>query len=140
MPQKLSPEITLAAIAGFEEQKKRIDAQIAELRDMLDGGHSSPAATTETEAPKRKRKKFSAAVRRKMALAQRARYAKLKPSSEPAQTATKKPKRKLSAEGRRNIIAATKRRWELKRAEEAKAEAAAATKPGRKKAAANTAA
>jgi hypothetical protein len=37
---KLNAEIVNAAIAGFEEQKKRFDGQIAELRQML-----NPSAT-----------------------------------------------------------------------------------------------
>ena len=37
---KLTPEIITAAIAGFEQQKTRIDAQIAELRAMLPGGRT----------------------------------------------------------------------------------------------------
>jgi hypothetical protein len=48
--------------------------------------------------------------------------------SEPTSIATSeapKPKRKLSAAGRANIVAATKRRWALKRAEAAQAEKAA---------------
>src|SRR6266404_4902478 len=106
MPQELTPEIILAAIAGFETQKIHIDSQIAELRSMLDGGgHSEPADPTAIAKPRKKR---SAAVRKKMALAQRARYAKLKQSSEPPQAVAAKPKkRKLSAAGRRAIIAAT---------------------------------
>ena len=35
MPAKLNTEILAAAIAGFEEQTKRLNAQIAELRQML---------------------------------------------------------------------------------------------------------
>jgi hypothetical protein len=34
MPSKLNPDLTTAAIDRFQEQKKRIDAQIAELRQM----------------------------------------------------------------------------------------------------------
>ena len=34
MPAKLNIEIVAAAIAGFQEQKKRIDAQIEELRNL----------------------------------------------------------------------------------------------------------
>ena len=71
MPQKLSPEIITAAIAGFEAQKERIDARIAELRNMLDHRHSAP------EVPKPKRK-ISAASRRRMALAQKKRWAAIK--------------------------------------------------------------
>lgn len=107
MPQKLTPEIILAAIGGFESQKVHINSQIAELRSMLTGDHTESAATPETTKPRKKR---SAAVRRRMALAQRARYAKLEKGSEP-QAETAKPKRKLSAAGRKNIIEATKKRW-----------------------------
>jgi hypothetical protein len=35
MPTKLRTEIIAAAINGFEQQKKRLNAQIAELRQML---------------------------------------------------------------------------------------------------------
>jgi len=35
MPTKANTEIVAAAIAGFEEQKKRLDARITELRNML---------------------------------------------------------------------------------------------------------
>ena len=109
MPQRLTPEIILAAIAGFEFQKSQIDAQISELRSMLASDHTESAEESETIKPRKKR---SLAVRRKMAAAQRARYAKLKPGSEQTQPVIAKPKkRKLSAAGRRNIIEATKRRW-----------------------------
>src|SRR5260370_39960069 len=40
--QKLTNEVITAAILGFEEQKRRIDGQIADLRALLSGG---PAAT-----------------------------------------------------------------------------------------------
>jgi hypothetical protein len=35
MPTKLRTEIIAAAINGFEQQKKRLNAQITELRQML---------------------------------------------------------------------------------------------------------
>src|ERR1035441_2577108 len=78
---KLTNEIITAAIAGFEGQKTQIDDQIAELRAMLSGVPAETAATSEEGGP-RKRKKFSAAARRKMALAQKARWAKLKGETE----------------------------------------------------------
>src|ERR1017187_4844297 len=115
MPTKLSNEIITAAIEGFEAQKTRIDAQIAELQAVLTGASTAPAA--KPESPTRKRKKFSAASRRKMAMAQEARWAKIKGEPEPPAPAAKeapKPKRKLSAAGRRAIIAATKKRWAAK--------------------------
>jgi hypothetical protein len=73
MPQKLSHEIITAAIAGFEAQKQRINSKIAELRSLLNhrDGHAS------TEATKVKRK-MSAASRRRIALAQKKRWAAIK--------------------------------------------------------------
>src|SRR3954447_14890506 len=96
---KLTLEILKAAILGFEEQKKHIDAQIAELRQMLDGGPAVPVAGTEPAPPKRK---VSAAVRRRMALGQQKRWAKIKGESGAKATATPeptKPKRQISEEG-----------------------------------------
>jgi hypothetical protein len=80
MPQKLTPEIITAAIAGFEAQKSFIDAQIVELRGML-SGRGTGSAEPPSETGERKRKKFSLAARRKMAAAQRARYARLRGES-----------------------------------------------------------
>jgi len=133
MPTKLTNEIITAAIQGFETQKARIDQQVAELRAILSGGPAETAATP--EAPTRKRKRFSAAARRKMAMAQKARWAKIKGESEPPAPATpkpSKPKRKLSRAGRAAIIAATKARWDRVRAEAAKATKTAAKKPAKK--------
>jgi len=115
MPNKLTPEIITAAIEGFEAQKTRIDAQIAELRAVLIGGPVKSATTL--KAPTRKRKRFSAASRRKMAMAQKARWAKIRGESEPSAPAkAPKAKRRISKEGMARIIAATKKRWRLQKA------------------------
>src|SRR5437773_9914672 len=119
MPQKITPEIILAAIAGFETQKSHIDSQIAELRSMLDGGRTQ-SAVTPSATGKRKRK-FSAASRRKMAAAQKARWAGIKKSSEPPQIAQPKKNRKMSAAGRAAIAAAVKKRWAAVKAKKAAA-------------------
>ena len=124
--QKLTAEIIHAAIEGFESQKRRIDSQIDELRQLLNAGSTGPGG--ESESPARKRK-ISAAGRRRMAAAQKARWAKVRgeadgqPSSAKALAPT--AKRKLSAAGRKAISEATRRRWALKRAEAAKASAPA---------------
>src|ERR1017187_7113603 len=111
---KLTPEIITAAIEGYESQKKRIDAQIAELRAILSPGPAESAATPESAT--RKRKKFSAASRRKMAMAQKARWATIRGKSEPpAPAKATKPKRRISKEGMARIIAATKKRWRLQK-------------------------
>src|SRR5664279_5124445 len=110
MATKLTPEIVNAAIIGFEQQKLRIDTQIAELRAMLPGGSAEPAATQ--EPPTGKRKKFSAAARKRIGDAQRKRWAASKGEAElPSKTATAKPKRKMSAAGKKAISEATKKRW-----------------------------
>jgi len=113
----LTKEIIEAAIAGFEGQKHKIDAQIAELRAMLTG---TPVAAAEQEPGKTKRK-FSAATLKHMREAQQRRWAKVKGASEPkaaAQTAAK-PRRKMSAAGRKAIAAAQKKRWAAKKAAKA---------------------
>src|ERR1039457_2699979 len=140
--QKLTPEILTAAIAGFEQQKLRIDAQIAELRTMLPGGRTEPAAATPA-GPKGKRRKMSAAARKHMGDAQRKRWADSKrpsePQSQPAAT-SEAPKRKLSDAGRRAIGEATKKRWAAFHAAKHAEKPAVAKKRAAKKTAAKKAA
>src|SRR5260370_38454265 len=101
---KLTADILNAAVLGFEEQKTQIDAKISEIRRLLDG---STEATAPTGIAK-PRKKRSAAVRKRMKIAQRLRWQKIKQAAEPPQTAKPK-KRKLSAAGRRAISLAAKK-------------------------------
>ena len=110
-PLKLTDDILAAAIEGLQIRKQRIDEKISEIRQMLNGGSRTEATgSTETAKPRKKR---SAAVRKRMALAQRARYSKLRHDSEPTQAAATKPKKKrrMSAAGRKAISEATKKRW-----------------------------
>jgi hypothetical protein len=120
---KVNDKIITAAIEGFESQKRHLDVQIAELRQLLDGGSTESTAAPEPATPARK--KMSAAARKKIAAAQRKRWAEAKQQAEPAQpTATAqalKPKRKFSAAGKRAIAEATRKRWARFRAEAAKA-------------------
>ena len=113
MPTKLSTEILNAAIDGFEEQKKHLDAQIAELRQMLTPASTDGAAPEPTPA----KRNMSAAARRRIAAAQRKRWAALKKGSgvKAGPTPARK-KRRLSAAGRRAISEATKKRWAAARA------------------------
>jgi len=129
MPPKLTAEIINAAIEGFESQKRRIDAQIDDLRQLLKGDRNqSPAGDT---APTHRRK-MSAAGRRRIAAAQKARWAKIRGEAEPSRSsataAAPRRKRKLSAAGRKAISEATKRRWALKRAEDQKSQSTVAKK------------
>jgi hypothetical protein len=141
MPQKLTNEIITAAIFGFEQQKIHIDTKISELRSMLNGGSAEAAGAVATPEPAlRKRKKVSAAARRKMALAQKARWAKIRGEAGPTAPAVTptaaKAKRRISKEGMARIIAATKKRWAKARAEmAAKAKLTVVKKTASKKAA-----
>jgi hypothetical protein len=113
--RKFTKSMVAAAILGFEEQKRQIDVEIAELRAM--DSATEPASSSSATAPtKRPKRKMSAATRKAMALAQQKRWAAKKAASEPEATAAVKPKRKLSAAGKKRIIAASKRYWAEKRA------------------------
>jgi hypothetical protein len=121
VPAKLSNEVLLAAIQGFQSQKKHIDTQIAELRQLQNGNRAELAAAPQVRA--HKRRKFSAAARRRMREAQQRRWAAVRGETQPSKPAAGKAparKRRLSAAGRKAIIAATKKRWALKRAEKVK--------------------
>ena len=128
--QKLTPEFINAAIEGFETQRRRIDAQLSELRQLLRG--DSTAAAVVSEAPRRTRK-ISAAGRRRIAAAQRARWARVKGEGESAASETPKGKGRLTAAGRKAISKATKRRWALKRAEAERGQAVAGKRASAKR-------
>ena len=103
----------------MEAQKEKLDAKIAELRAWPTGGPAEPAAAPEPATPQ-KRRKMSAAARKRIGDAQRKRWAESKkaPGSS-AQEAAPKKKRKLSRAGRAAIVAATKKRWDAVRAAKA---------------------
>jgi hypothetical protein len=113
---ELKKELIHAAIDGFNAQKLRIDAQIAELRSMLNGG--SAQANGAPEATPRKVRKMSVAARKRIAMAQRERWARAKGESVSSAPAVKgaRKKRRISPEGLKRIIAATKKRWRLQKA------------------------
>jgi hypothetical protein len=107
---RLTNAIIDAAIVGFEEQKRRLDAQLAELRALRNGANPTAPASV------RPRRKMSAAGRKAIAAAQRQRWAALKGGAAEPREAPKKAKRKLSAAGRAAIVAALKKRWAAKKA------------------------
>ena len=114
-------------IDGLERRKAAIERALAALREVgapetaaqvkPDGGAAAAPGT---------RRKFTAAASKRMALAQKARWAKIKGEIEPATPPAPepaKPKRRISPEGIKRIIAATKKRWRLQRAAEKLAQA-----------------
>jgi hypothetical protein len=106
-------------IDQLERQKAAIERALAALREVDPSVATKAELAITPEAPVRKHSKRSAAVRRRMALAQKARWARIKGETEPPATPAPqppKPKRKISAEGMKRIIAATKKRWRLQKA------------------------
>src|SRR5579859_3972766 len=106
----LSPDVLSAALQGLEAQKQAIEQHIQQVRSLLKlgTGHRGRPPKSETATPtnpaasarpKRKRRRFSAETRARMAEAQRRRYAAAKKgnATPPEQAAPKK--RKLSAAG-----------------------------------------
>jgi hypothetical protein len=124
--QTMTHDIITAAIDGFEAQKKRIDAQIADLRQALTGNGTHALATSE---PVRGRRKMSAAARKRIADAQRKRWAAMRrQSGHPTTAEGAKPKRRISAAGRVAIIEASRKRWTAYRAQKARAKKASANR------------
>ena len=69
--RQLTAEILAAAVEGFELRKLRIDAQIAQVRQLMNG--HQPVAAGKAEPQKRARRKMSAAGRKAISDAQRKR-------------------------------------------------------------------
>jgi len=111
----LTRNILLAALTGFHLDKQRIDAKIAEVQAMLDGGTSATTPPFSEEKPTEGNHKRSAAVRQRMAEAQRARWAAIKGTSEPPSSATPEagpPKRKqFSAAARKRMAEGQRLRY-----------------------------
>lgn len=97
-----------AALLGFEQMKRDVEDKIAEIRARL--GTAGDAGTQAASGkPKRT---LSAAARRKIAAAQRKRWALLKGKQA-------KPKRVLSVAARKRIAAAQRKRWAVSKAKAA---------------------
>jgi hypothetical protein len=107
----LTRDILLAALAGFQLDKQRIDAKIDEVQAMLNGGSPKNAPIGSEEAPTKGTRKRSAAVRKRMAEAQKARWAKIKGESEPSSDAGPPKRKKFSAAARRRMAEAQRLRY-----------------------------
>jgi hypothetical protein len=120
-------QILELAVLGLESERDRIDEAIRDIRSKLGirrqpvrTGSAAVASGIARESPVRRT--MSAAARRKIALAQKKRWAVAKAQTSDAERPADKPKRKLSAAGRAAIIAATKKRWAaIRKAQKARA-------------------
>lgn len=108
------------ALRELREKRSHAQIEIDKLDQIISGIESLNGAGTavhsKTAQPKRI---ISAASRRKMALAQKARWAGLRKKSQPAaakSTSSAPAKRKISAAGRKKMAEASRARWAAFRA------------------------
>ena len=94
---------------------QEVEAEITKLERVAAALRGS---MSDSDTPSGKRKGMSAAARKKISLAQRARWAK---TAENGSVSSTKPKRTLSASARRRIAAAQRARWAKVRAQQKKA-------------------
>ena len=113
------------ALRELREKRSRAQVEIEKLDQVISGIESLNrvgAAPSKTSGPKRT---VSAASRRKMALAQKARWAGIRKQSQPilvGKTTVSAPaKRTMSASARRKIATAQRARWAKVKAQEKKA-------------------
>ncbi len=70
------PAILTMALIGYEQEKRKIDLKIAEIRALLGGKKAAAAAAPAgAEAPARKPRVLSEAARKRIAAAQKKRWA-----------------------------------------------------------------
>jgi len=111
-----------------EREVERLDEAISVVQGLVGRNHFGRTARAgRTARMGRPRRKMSAAGRRKIAVAQRARWAKLK------QRRSQRAKRTVSAAARNRMAAAQRARWaKLKAEKKQKAAARVAKKPVQK--------
>jgi len=107
---RMDQDILRMALVGFESEKIKIETAIADIQIQLrrrgPGRPRGADLSGPVEAAPRKRT-LSAAARRKIAAAQRKRWAAIKK----AKAEPEKPKRVLSTAARKRIADATRKRW-----------------------------
>jgi transposase len=109
------------ALKELREKRSRAQIEIEKL-DQIISGIESLNGTAVSHRPSQPIRIVSAASRRKMALAQKARWASVRKQSQPAAAVAKATsatpvKRTMSAAARRKIAAALRARWAKIRAE-----------------------
>jgi hypothetical protein len=120
------PELLKAALVGYEQQRSEIETRIAELRRQLGGRWSSvPTGSADGRQPAREPRTMSAAARKRIAEAQRKRWAAYHKAEKPEagkktvavqKAAAPSAERRMSAAARKRISDATKKRWAAYRA------------------------
>jgi hypothetical protein len=109
----IDPGVLEMALVGYELQRDRIEASIAEIQAELGQSgtrHSAATATDSSEPKPPGKKRFSAAARRRMAAAQRKRWQLLK--AKKAEAA--KPKHKTAAKRKTATVTASRKQRPVK--------------------------
>ena len=97
----------MANLSGVVQQLKKAHAEAQGEVKRLSAALAALGSLT-GRSPIRKRRTLSAAARKKISLAQKARWAK---RGSKTRTGAAEPKRKMSAAARRKIAAAQRARW-----------------------------
>lgn len=113
----ISRTTLLATISMFESQRAEIDSHIAECRKALLSTQAI-AELPQVPVPPAGKRTMTAAGRKRLAEAQKARWAahNAAKAGVPAPTAEAKPKRVVSAAAKKNMAAAQKKRFAAKAA------------------------
>ena len=98
-----------AALIGFQQMRRDVEEKIADIRRQLSGNGTSAAVPSQTG-----RRPLSPAARRRIAAAQRKRWAAIKAQSKPSKPVG--AKRTMSPAARKKIAAAQRKRWALVKA------------------------
>jgi hypothetical protein len=109
-PMSILSSLTTSQLNYIIAIKKQIEALQSQINSIAAAGGDLPSPFTD-EAPKKPRRRVSAAGRARIAAAARARWAKHRGNRATGSKPARKGKRRLSAAGRAAIIAATKARW-----------------------------
>jgi hypothetical protein len=120
---QINRAIIEAAIAGFEQQKQRIDETIVELRAQLNGSTETKKgriAKVAEAAPARRKHTMSAEGRARIAAAQKKRWAEQKKQSAEPKPAPKE-KRKMPSAATAKLVANLTKARAAKAANKAKA-------------------
>ena len=95
------------ALVGYEKEKARVEGVVAEIRAKLSrrvAGRVEAEAIGAEQAGYRQKRRLSAAARRRIAMAQKKRWAAVRKAK------ASKPARKLSAAGPKAIVEALRKR------------------------------
>jgi hypothetical protein len=115
-------EILEAALVGLQSELGRVNTAMADIAARLGQRRRGRPASTDGAQPAPRRRRISAAARKRIGDATRKRWAAYRAAKAGQQAPAAKPKRKMSRAGRARIIAATKAHWARVRKEKAAAE------------------